>query len=45
MTFAWSSPEAFGATFNVAVTSSAFMVEHSFQAMMEREKSSRTIDR
>ena len=27
-------PEAFSATFNVAVTSSAFMVEHSFQAMM-----------
>jgi hypothetical protein len=34
MTFAWSSPEAFSAKFNVAVTSSAFMVEHSFQAMM-----------
>jgi hypothetical protein len=32
MIFAWSSPEAFSATFNVAVTSSAFMVAHSFQA-------------
>src|ERR1700731_3751665 len=39
MTFAWSSPEAFSAKFNVAVTSSAFMVEHSFQAMMKRKKS------
>jgi len=34
MTVAWSSPEAFSAKFNVAVTSSAFIVEHSFHAMM-----------
>jgi hypothetical protein len=34
MTFAWSSPEAFSAKFNVAVTFSAFMVGPSFQAMM-----------
>ena len=32
MAFAWSSPEAFSAKFDVAVTSSAFMVGHSFQA-------------
>ena len=30
---------------NVSVTSSAFMVVHSFQAMMYREKSSRMVDR
>jgi len=29
----------------VAVTSSAFIVVHSFQAMMKREKSSSTVDR
>jgi hypothetical protein len=40
MTFAWSSPEAFSAKFNVALTSSAFMVAHSFQA-----KSSRMVDK
>jgi len=30
MTYASSSPEAFSAKFSVAVTSSAFMVAHSF---------------
>jgi hypothetical protein len=37
MTVAWSSPEAFSATF--------FHGWARFQAMMEREKSSRTVDR
>ena len=45
MTFAWSSPEAFSAKSSVAVTSSTFIVVHSFQAMMEREKSSRMVER
>ena len=44
-TLALSSPEASSAIASVAVTSSAFIVVHSFQAMMKREKSSRTVDR
>jgi hypothetical protein len=33
-TLAWSQPEACSARFSVSVTSSAFMLVHSFQAMM-----------
>ena len=33
-TRAWSHPDAVSASCNVSVTSSAFMVVHSFQAMM-----------
>ena len=38
-------PDAASANCNVSVTSSAFIVVQSFQAMMEREKSSRIVDR
>src|SRR5260370_40622681 len=42
-TLALSSPAASSAISSVAVTSSAFIVGHSFQATMERGKSSRTL--
>jgi hypothetical protein len=45
MTVARSSPDAASARSSVAMTSSAFIVAQSFQAMMYREKSSRTVER
>jgi hypothetical protein len=40
-----SQPETLSASSSVSVTSSAFMVVRSFQAMMMREKSSRMVER
>jgi len=37
MTSAWSQPDASNASSSVSVTSPAFMVVHSFQAMMYLE--------
>jgi hypothetical protein len=40
-----SQPDAVSARFSVSVTSSTFIVVHSFQATMYREKSSSTVER
>ena len=40
-----TSPDACSASSSVSVTSSAFIVVHSFQAMMKRAKSSSTVER
>ncbi len=41
----WAQPEAVSAISSVSVTSLAAMLVHSFQAIMERKKSSRTVER
>jgi hypothetical protein len=44
-TVTWSSPQAASARSSVSVTSLARMLAQSFQATMNREKSSSTVER